>query len=434
MNIFKPRNTPKTRNLTEKHFLCIQCIPRSFSLLPLLILLSSAFTLKADTLDALIRISETNNPAIVAAQRQAEAARERTTVADALPDPRISYGYYLEEVQTRTGPQEQKAGVSQKFPMFGKRGLAREAAAHSAEAVRARARAVRASTLFELKKTWFELTYLARALETEQTRLEIFQTLEKTAERVVENGGDARDLLDVRITLSRIKDTILTLKEKQTPLITRINALVNRDKNTRIEILEPLPETDLLSEPEMQSAFLANNPAIEEQRALLARQQAARALAGRNWMPDVTLGADWIQTGDGGNDPLIANISINLPLWHSKNRAERLSAGFEQAAQQSRLQDQINTAQVLLTESYIKRNDAARRAAFYAAELIPPAEQHFELTRTAYENANADLRELTASEERLLSLRLMLERSRTDRAVADAEIEKYLGGPSNEYE
>lgn len=393
------------------------------------ILLLSTSLLHAETLDELLHMAETNNPAIVAARRQMEAAHEQTIVAGALPDPRLSYGIYLEEVQTRTGPQEQKAGISQTFPTFGKRGLVREAAEHSAEAVAARARAVRAATLFELKQTWFELYYLTRAFDSEQNRLHLFQTLEKTTERAVENGADARDLLDVRITLTRIEDTLLTLKEKHIPLITRINALVNRDKYTDIDFPKTLPSSKLPNEPEMQSTFLANNPSVEEQRALLARRQAARALAGRNWLPNVTLGANWIQTGDGGDDPLITTLSINLPLWYSKNRAERLSAELEQAAQENLLQNQINTAQVLLTQSYIARNDAGRRAAFYAEKLIPPAEQHFELTRTAYENANADLRELTASEERLLSLRLMLERSRADRAVADAEIEKLTGGP-----
>ncbi len=396
----------------------------------LTILLLTTSLLRAETFDALLQVTEESNPAIATARHQWEAARERITVAGALPDPRLSYGYYLEEIQTKTGPQQQKAGFSQMFPLFGKRGLGEEAAAHSAESLYARYRPVRAETLFEFKQTWFERIYLSRAIDTARARQELFQTLEKTAERAVENGGDARDLLDIRITLTQIEDSLRTLEAKQIPLESRLNALLNRDDTSPLPLplSAALPPSTPITETEMQSAFRADNPAIEEQRARVAREQASETLAKRNWLPDITLGADWIQTGDGGNDPLIANISLNLPLWHSKNRAERLSAAFEHAAQTSRLQDQINRVQVLLTESFVKRNDAARRETFYAAELIPPAEQHFELTRTAYENGTADLRELTASEERLLQLRLLLERSRADRAVGEAEIEKFLGG------
>ncbi len=394
----------------------------------LVILLLTASLARAATLNELLRSAETNNLSIIAAHQRWEAAREQTVIAGALPDPRLSYGYYIEEVQTKTGPQQQRAGLSQTFPMFGKRDLGKTAAAHGAEALYARYRAVRSETLFQLKKSWFELYYLGRALDTEQTREQLFQTLEKTAERAVENGGDARDLLELRISLIQIEDTVQTLQASRIPLETKLNALLNRDSTTPFDLPQTLPEPEPLSQPEMQTAFRNGNPAIEEQRALLAREQAKETLASRNWLPDITLGADWIETGDGGDDPIVANISINLPLWHSKNRAERLNAGFEQAARKNRLQDQINTAQVWLTESFITRNDAARRAAFYAAKLIPPAEQHFELSRTAYENGANDLRELTLSEERLLRLRLMLERARADRAIAEAEIEKILGG------
>jgi len=396
----------------------------------LTILVLTTFALRAETLDELLREAENNNPAIATARHQWEAAREQIVVAGALPDPRISYGYYLENVQTKTGPQQQKAGVSQRFPLFGKRGLRADAAAHSAEGIYARYRAVRANTLFQLQQNGFELYYLERALETDRARKKLFQTLEKTAEVRIESGGDARDLLDIRITLTQIEDHLRTLEAKIEPLQAKLNTLLNRDDKTPLTFLETLPPSDPRAEHDARTSFHENNPMIEEQRALLAREQARESLAQRNWMPDITLGADWIQTGDGGDDPLMANLSINLPLWHSKNRAERLRAGFERAAQASHLQEQINRVHVLLTKTFSARNDTARRETLYTAELIPSAEQHFELTRTAYETGAADLRELTASEERLLNLRLTLERSRTDRAIADAEIKKILGGPS----
>ena len=85
--------------------------------------------------------------------------------------------------------------------------------------------------------------------------------------------------------------------------------------------------------------------------------------------------------------------------------------------------------QALLTDHFISRNNAARSATLYAKKLLPSVKQHLELTRTAYENGEADLRELTVSEERLADLKRMLARIRTDGAIAEAEIEKLIGGP-----
>ena len=390
----------------------------------------SAVTAYTETLDDLLREAEAQNPAILAAQKLWEAAKERIITAGSLSDPKLSYSYYLEEIQTKTGPQNQKVGISQTFPLTGKRGLRREAAGYRAEALASRARATRATILFNLKKTWFELYYLTSALETEQARLHLFHISEKTEERAIENGSNARGLLDIRIILAQINDQICTLEIHKAPLQTTLNALLNRDLEGPLPAPASLPIHKEIHETDLRSTFHINNPAIEEQSQNLARHQTESALADRNWIPDITLGADWIETGDGGEDPLIGTISINLPIWHTKNRAERLTAELDQAAQQKNLQDEINTAQVRLTNQLTKRHHAIHRIALHEHDLIPSAQQHVELTRTAYENGEVNLRELTASEDRLLKLLLMLERKRTNRAIAEAHIEKLLGGPN----
>ena len=45
-----------------------------------------------------------------------EAVEARLPAAGALPDPELTYGYFLESVETRVGPQNQKFGLSQKIP------------------------------------------------------------------------------------------------------------------------------------------------------------------------------------------------------------------------------------------------------------------------------------------------------------------------------
>lgn len=399
----------------------------------LLTLLLSTSLLRAETLDELLATADQHNPAITAARLQRDAARQRSTLAGALPDPRLTYGLYLQEIETKTGPQKQRAGLSQTFPLFGKRALTELAATHSADALNARVRAARATVFFDLKKIWFNAFYLHRAIETAQTRKTLFQTLEQTVERTIKDGGDARDLLDLRITLTRIDDSLRTLESQEPALRANLNALLDRQEPTPLTFPESLPEPPPFNAANLHAAFRQKNPAIEEQHAQLARRKAQEKLARRTALPAITLGADWIQT-DGGDDPLIASIALHLPVWVSKNRAERLNAEFEAAAQESLLHNQINTLHARLTTLLASYNDDIRRKTFYENQLIPDAEQHFELTRTAYELGEADLRELTASEERLLDLRLARERSRADCAITHAEIEMLLGGPSNDCE
>jgi hypothetical protein len=57
-----------------------------------------------------------------------QAAMEKLLQVRAIPDPKFNYKYYIEEVETRVGPQRQSFGISQTFPWFGKLKL-RESAA-----------------------------------------------------------------------------------------------------------------------------------------------------------------------------------------------------------------------------------------------------------------------------------------------------------------
>ena len=69
-----------------------------------------------------------NNPQLEAAFNRWKAALEMVSQAHTLPDPRFNYGYFIQEVETRVGPQEHRVGISQMFPWFGKLKLRGEAA------------------------------------------------------------------------------------------------------------------------------------------------------------------------------------------------------------------------------------------------------------------------------------------------------------------
>jgi cobalt-zinc-cadmium efflux system outer membrane protein len=71
------------------------------------------------TLQDYLRYAALNNAGLEAAFEQWKAAVEQIPQAKALPDPRFNYGYFIEEVETRVGPQRQKFDIMQTFPWFG---------------------------------------------------------------------------------------------------------------------------------------------------------------------------------------------------------------------------------------------------------------------------------------------------------------------------
>ena len=68
------------------------------------------------TLEDYLAYAALSNPQLKAAFMEWKAAMYKIPQAGSLPDPRFNYAYFIREVETRVGPQEQKIGFSQMFP------------------------------------------------------------------------------------------------------------------------------------------------------------------------------------------------------------------------------------------------------------------------------------------------------------------------------
>ncbi len=85
-----------------------------------------------------LRYASLNNAELRAKFEQWKAALEQIPQAGALSDPKFTYGYFIEEVETRIGPQQQKFGIMQVFPWFGKIQARTDVAAAKAQAAKQR--------------------------------------------------------------------------------------------------------------------------------------------------------------------------------------------------------------------------------------------------------------------------------------------------------
>ena len=68
----------------------------------------------------LLRYAYENNPSILAARQGWKATLENYRVATGYPDPQIMVTYFPEPIQTRLGPQDWNASISQIIPFPGK--------------------------------------------------------------------------------------------------------------------------------------------------------------------------------------------------------------------------------------------------------------------------------------------------------------------------
>src|SRR5690625_2816422 len=194
---------------------------------------SSAFEISEDAdLDDLLHYAAERSPRLRAAFSEWQAAVERIPQARSLPDPNLSYAYFLERMETR-----QSVGISQMFPWFGKRALQGEIAGAEAEAAAARFDAARHELFADVKSRYADWLYLEQALRITLKNRAVLEQLEEVALARFRAGetGNA-DVLRVQMESDRLADEVRSLEAMRAPTAAALNAVLGRAADA------PLPE------------------------------------------------------------------------------------------------------------------------------------------------------------------------------------------------
>ncbi len=158
-----------------------------------------------------------NNPQLEAAFNRWKAALEMVTQARTLPDPRFNYGYFIQEVETRVGPQEQRVGLSQMFPWFGKLKLRGEGALEGANAAQQQYEAAKLKLFDEVKQAYYELYYMGRAISVTAANVELLKQFEEIARSKYESGTAMNgDVIKAQVELDKTRDRLRTLTTSRT--------------------------------------------------------------------------------------------------------------------------------------------------------------------------------------------------------------------------
>ena len=389
------------------------------------------------TLDHYLAYAALNNPGLEAAFSRWKAALEKIPQVTALPDPRFTYAYYIQEVETRAGPQHQSFSLAQTFPWFGKLELRGDAATEAARAEKERYEAAKLKLFFQVKDAYYEYYYLSQAIAVVQENLDLVQYLESVARtRYASAIAMYADVVRAQVELGKLEDQLRTLQDLREPIVAKLNAAMNRPPNA------PLPWPQTIEQPpasftedELLLWLKEYNPDLRAVEFLAAREKWNIDLAKKSYFPDFTFGLLGIDTSqalnpatpDSGKDAIIATVSINVPVWWNKYRAEVREA---QSRYNGFLNERIDLENRLTADLKLvgyRYRDAERKIDLYRDALVPKAIQSLEVTLRSYEAGEGTFLDLIDSERALLEFQLAFERAFADRAQRLAELEMLLG-------
>ncbi|MEE8142293.1 MAG: TolC family protein [Planctomycetota bacterium] len=389
------------------------------------------------TLDDFRRYAARHNPGLEALQHEWSSARQRAPQARALPDPRFGYTEFVEEVQTRTGPQERKFSLSQSFPWFGKRGLRGSVEEEGARVVWHRFLGAELALDYELRRTYAEYYFLGKSILITRDNLELLSRLESVARQKLAAGASNHpDIIRLQVELGRQEDRLRALQEMRRPLTAKLNSILNRPLDTEIPWPTELPSLEAEIDAEkLVLEMEAQNPELRALQHEIRRAKLQRKLAGKEYFPDFSVGIETINTGsavnpntpDSGDDPWALMFTVEVPIWFAKYRAGEREAEERWRSARRHHVDQKNRLLSDLEVALYDRRDAQRRIFLYQNTLIPKAEESLVATETAFRAGTADFLDLIDAQRVLLEFQLIRERALADRLRAHAELDRLVG-------
>jgi outer membrane protein TolC len=170
-------------------------------------------------------------------------------------------------------------------------------------------------------------------------------------------------------------------------------------------------------------AIETNNPELQMLERKISSAEARREIARLESYPDITLGFNYIQTGDpvvnpntpdAGQDPWGFTVAVNLPIWFDKYDAAKAEALANQRSYESEYDNRFNALRAELSASLASLHDANRRLQLYGKDLLGLAEQAVENSRSGYETGRISILDVIDSERSLLDLQLLYWRAAAD--------------------
>jgi outer membrane protein TolC len=370
---------------------------------------ASAPALKLADLEA---EAERNHPAILAAEKMAEAKRARVAQARALPDPQVSLGYMGDPAPFKTQKGDpasyRQLGVMQKFPYPGKRDLRGRVAGKDADAELWNAELARRRILSELRQAYYEMWAVDRAIEITEQSKSLLEKLARIAEEKYKVGqGLQQDVLRAQVEVTRMLPRLTVLRQRRRALEAKINSLLRRPTDTPIGALDPVEKTALTPTlDELVARARAEYPEVRRQNEFIEQGKLAENLARKEFYPDFGLGWDYINR-PGMPEMYGLRFTVNIPIFNREKRRAAVDEAVAMQASAEKVREAVEwELAARVREEYLAARAAEELVLVYEKGIVPQSRLALEAGLAAYQTGKLDFLNVIASFTNVLDYEL----------------------------
>ncbi|MDO9054015.1 MAG: TolC family protein [Gallionella sp.] len=386
----------------------------------------------------LLNYAREHNPEFAATRHEADAAAQRVTSADALPDPvlRTELMDFTNRGTNRGAsllPSQVGATrylLMQSVPWFGRRDLQRGIAEAQSGLARGQTSATWAALAGNIKSVYAQYYYLAGSEKLTRETLTLMSSLEQVAQTRYANGLAAQqDVIRAQLEQTDLRGELLELENMQHHMHGRLNVLLSRPVMAALvqpSQLRPVPAAARLDLASLNEKLRARNPALQMADAGITEAEQRRALAYNNRYPGFTLGVAPTQSGNSVRSWDLM-LEFNIPLQQDSRRSQEREAESLLAASSARREALLNQSLAALSESVSGLDTALRTESLLVTRLLPQAELTYQSALAGYENGRVDFASLLEAQRQILKAKRQQLKAQLEAQLRLSEIESLLG-------
>ena len=339
-----------------------------------------------------------NNPAILAAQKRYEAARQKPTQASSLPEPMFSVGY------NSSGSPRPFAGLgkeptsnagfmfSQEFPFPGKRKLQGDMAVKEADAEFQQYQQVELNVVSRVKQAYYNLAYTYAAVAVLERNLRLLQQLLRITEVRYGVGQAAQqDVFKTQTQLSILETRLLQLRRERQTREAEIISLLNRAPGAPLarpaEVRSQELETTL---DELFAYARENTPMLRREQKMIERSELAVNLARKEYYPDYAVTAGYFNMGSMP-DMYMVRMDFKLPIYYFRKQRAGLTEQAQTLVESRRNYEATNQAlHFRIKDDYLMATTSKQLLDLYGRAVIPQASLALESSLSSYQTGSVD--------------------------------------------
>lgn len=438
------------------------------------------------TLNDYLVIAAENNPELRATYLQYLATLEKIPQVNSIPDPQLSFSFFIMPMERYMGRQIGNISIMQMFPWYGTHKAAKDEMSFMAKAKLEEFNETKSMLFYEVKVNWYALLLLEKEIAVVRENIELLNSIKQIAIMRFESGGEGSgnvssknikmsstsntsntmsgmgmggqqlpvktssqsmpsmssmenmknsgnmvDILRIEMETNELVNKKAFLEDSKIIQLITFNKLLNREKNSPVILPDTIPLESSLNN--IADSIISNNPMLrmlkEEENSFLSQIKMRKKMT----LPMIGIGLQYdilMSREDnkimGGLKMLMPMATVTLPVWRKKYSAYVKESVLMHEAVTKQREEITNQLQVSYQEALKKNNDAIRRINLYK-EQLSLAKQSLDLLVTQYSVGEKNIEDVLKMEQQLLDYHLKYLQSIVDANISIATIERLLG-------